>query len=167
MLRLQVLPEDLPAQLDAPALAGRATGGASSVGSLGDLQPLGVAAVTEQLRADVAERRSGEAHTDRRPCCSFASGSPGDRCERRAGSGSPSRPRAYFLSHTSLGCLSDRFPLLKRRTGCTAGSSTCPSPPHKHLKYENISFCPPPGADWPCSPLDFSFCRDLSQIILS
>lgn len=62
MLRLQVLPEDLPAQLDAPALAGRATGGASSVGSLGDLQPLGVAAVTEQLRADVAERRSGEAH---------------------------------------------------------------------------------------------------------
>lgn len=54
VLRLQVVPEDLPSQLDAPPLAGRAVGGASHLdgpdGGLGGLQGEGVAVVAEQLQ---------------------------------------------------------------------------------------------------------------------
>lgn len=73
----------------------------------------------------------------------FASGSPDDRCELWAGSGSPSQLCVCFLWCISLGCLSGWFLLLKHRTGCTADSSTCSSPQHKHLKYskyENHQF---------------------------
>ena len=55
MLRLQVVPEDLPAQLDAPPLAGCSMGGTAHVGGseggLGHLQDMGVVVITEQLHA--------------------------------------------------------------------------------------------------------------------
>lgn len=54
VLRLQVVPEDLPSQLDAPPLAGRAVGGAfhqdGPDGGLCGLQGKGVAIVAEQLQ---------------------------------------------------------------------------------------------------------------------
>lgn len=50
-----MLPQDLPAQFDAPALAGRAVGGtpqlSGSEGGLGHLHDMGVMVVAEQLRA--------------------------------------------------------------------------------------------------------------------
>lgn len=55
MLRLQMVPEDLPAQLDAPPLAGCSVGGTAHVGGseggLGHLQDMGVIVITEQLYA--------------------------------------------------------------------------------------------------------------------
>lgn len=65
VLRLQVVPEDLPSQLDASPLAGRAVGGASHLdgpdGGLGGLQGEGVAVVAEQLqRAEGATCERGE-----------------------------------------------------------------------------------------------------------
>lgn len=79
--------------------------------------------------------RSVHTHTKIQCCCTLASGSPDDRCELWAGSDSPSQLCVCFLWRISLGCLSGWFLLLKHRTGCTADSSTCSSPQHKHLKY--------------------------------
>lgn len=50
MLRLQMVPEDLPAQFDAPPLHGGSMGGtAHEGGSEGDLQDMDVIVVAEQL----------------------------------------------------------------------------------------------------------------------
>lgn len=55
MLRLQMIPEDLPTQLDASSLAGCSMGGTAHVGGsdggLGDLQDMSVVVITEQLHA--------------------------------------------------------------------------------------------------------------------
>lgn len=63
-----MLPEDLPAQVDAPAFAGCATGGASHggdpEGALGHLQHMGVITVTEQLRAQRRDELAAT-HIDR------------------------------------------------------------------------------------------------------
>lgn len=60
MLRLQMVPEDLPAQFNAPSLAGCAMGGTANVcgseGGLGHLQDMGVIVVTEQLHAGNTRR---------------------------------------------------------------------------------------------------------------
>lgn len=73
LLRLQMLAEELPAQVHAPALAGCAAAGAPADGSLGHLQHVGVITVAEQLRA---QRRDELAaiETDR-----AAAGSPDGR----------------------------------------------------------------------------------------
>lgn len=50
-----MVPEDLPAQFDAPSLAGRSMGGTAhaggSEGGLSHLQDMGVIVITEQLHA--------------------------------------------------------------------------------------------------------------------
>lgn len=72
VLRLQVVPEDLPSQLDAPPLAGRAVGGASHLDGpdLGGLQCEGVAIVAEQLqRAEGATCERGERYNPNSALC--------------------------------------------------------------------------------------------------
>lgn len=60
MLRLQMVPEDLPAQFDAPPLAGCSMGGTAheggSEGALGHLQDMDVIVVTEQLHSGSTTR---------------------------------------------------------------------------------------------------------------
>lgn len=59
-LRLQMVPEDLPVQFNAPSLAGCSMGGTTHVGGseggLGHLQDMGVVVVTEQLHAGNTRR---------------------------------------------------------------------------------------------------------------
>lgn len=53
MVRLQMIPDDLPAQLDAPSFSGCSMRGTAHVGTsergLGHLQYVGVIVVTEKL----------------------------------------------------------------------------------------------------------------------